>query len=109
MGYGQYSGNQSVHWEVVHHNGTARPGAIRGRDPITFSEIGLDPSRGLTPGKFRVRLRYGTFDAAAGALASASVTEDNGSFFLVFDVPAVNRTEDKVEPPDPPSEVRVDW
>ena len=35
--------------------------------------------------------------------------QGKGSYFLVFDVPAVNRGEDKVEPADPPSEVRVDW
>ena len=109
MGYGEYSGNQSVHWSVVHHNGTPRPGAIRGRDPITFDQIGVDTARGLAPGKFRVRLRYGTAAEASAALAAASVTEDNGNYFVVFDVPAVNRAEDKVEPPDPPSEVRVDW
>jgi hypothetical protein len=109
MGYGEYSGNESVHWLVVHHNGTARPGAIRGRDPIKFDEIGVDADRGLTPGKFRVRLRYGSSEEAAQALASAKVTEADGSYFLVFDVPAVSRPEDKVEPADPPSEVRVDW
>jgi hypothetical protein len=100
----------SVHWAVVHHNGTARPGAIRGRDPIAFQDIGVDAARSLTPGKFRVRLRYGTLAEASQALSAASVTEDGkGSYFLVFDVPAVNRTEDKVEPAEPPSEVRVDW
>ena len=109
MGYGEYAGNQSVHWSVVHHNGTARPGAIRGRDPIEFEEIGVDGARGLAKGRFRVRLRYGTLAEASQALSSASVTEDNGNYFLVFDVPAVNRAEDKVEPPDPPAEVRVDW
>jgi hypothetical protein len=109
MGYGEYTGNQSVHWSVVHHNGTGRPGAIRGRDPIAFEDIGRDSARGLAPGKFRVRLRYGSFEEASKALASASVTERKGSYFLVFDVPVVNRSEDKVEPADPPSEVRVDW
>ena len=109
MGYGEYTGNESVHWSVVHHNGTARPGAIRGRDPIAFQEIGADAGRGLKQGRFRVRLRYETLAEASEALASASVTEGKGGYFLVFDVPAVNRSEDKVEPADPPSEVRVDW
>ena len=109
MGYGEYTGNQSVHWSVVHHNGTNRPGAIRGRDPIKFDEIGVDAARGLAPGNFRVRLRYGTLEEATNALASASVSERKGNYFLEFDVPVVNRDEDKVEPPDPPAEVRVDW
>ena len=109
MGYGEYSGNASVHWVVVHHNGTDRPGAIRGRDPINFQDIGVDTARGLTPGKFRVRLRFGSHAEAAQALTAASVSGDNGNYYLVFEVPAVNRPEDKVEPADPPSEVRVDW
>ena len=109
MGYGEYTGNMSVHWSVIHHNGTPRPGAIRGRDPIAFQQIGVDTARGLTPGKFKVRLRFGSYAEAAEALAVASVSEEDGSFFLHFDVPAVQRAEDKVEPADPPSEVRVDW
>ena len=109
MGFGEYTGNGSVHWSVVHHNGTARPGAIRGRDPISFQDIGVDAARGLTAGKFRVRLRYGSLAEANQALSVASVTQDSGNYFLVFEVPAVNRPEDKVEPADPPSEVRVDW
>ena len=109
MGYGEYTGNMSVHWSIVHHAGAGQGGAIRGRDPISFNNIGVDTARGLTPGSFRVRLRYGTATEANQALSSASVTEDDGSFFLVFDVPAVNRAADKVEPADPPSEVRVDW
>ena len=108
MGYGEYTGNQSVHWSVVHHGG-ADACAIRGRDPIKFGQIGVDPDRGLTPGKFRVRLRFGTAGEASEALASCRVVEDKGNFFLVFDVPAVERPKEKVEPPDPPSEVRVDW
>ncbi len=94
MGYGEYSGNQSVHWSVVHHNGTDKPGAIRGRDPIKFEEIGVDAARGLTPGKFRVPLAVrdagGGRPGAGGRRRSA---EDNGNYFLVFDVPAVNRAE----------------
>jgi len=109
MGHGEYTGNMSVHWSVVHDNGTSRPGAIRGRDPISFEQIGVDTARKLSPGKFRVRLRFGSYAEANDALVAATVTEEDGSFFLHFDVPAVNRTEDKVEPADPPSEVRVDW
>lgn len=109
MGYGEYTGNMSVHWSIVHHNGKSRPGAIRGRDPIAFQKIGVDAARGLTPGTFRVRLRYETYAEATEALVAASVREEKGNFYLHFDVPVVNRAEDKVEPADPPSEVRVDW
>ena len=109
MGFGEYTGNASVHWSVVHHNGTARPGAIRGRDPISFQDIGVDAARGLTAGNFRVRLRYGTIEEASAAIAAASIAQDGDNYFLVFNVPAVQRTEDKVEPANPPSEVRVDW
>jgi hypothetical protein len=109
MGEGQFTGNHSVHWSVVHHNNTPRPGAIRGRDPIAFEDIGKDSSRGLQPGNFRVRLRYGSFAEANAALTSASVQQDGDNYFLVFNVPAVYRDEDKVEPADPPSEVKVDW
>ena len=108
MGYGEYTGNQSVHWSVVHHGG-ADACAIRGRDPIKFEQIGVDPGRGLTPGNFRVRLRFNSQTEAMDALRSAKVVEDYGSFFLAFDVPAVNRPKEKVEPADPPSEIRVDW
>jgi hypothetical protein len=107
MGYGEYTGNQSVHWSVVHHGG-ADACAIRGRDPIKFEQIG-DASRGLTPGNFRVRLRFGTQAEAEEALRSVKIEEKYGSVFLVFDVPAVNRPKEKVEPADPPSEIRVDW
>jgi hypothetical protein len=109
MGFGEYLGNASVHWQVVHHNGTKRPGSIKGRDPIAFEQIGVDAERGLVPGRFRVRLRFGSEGEALAALAAASVTANGGSHFLHLDVPAVPRTEDKVEPADPPAEVRVDW
>ena len=108
MGYGEYTGNQSVHWSVVQHGGS-EPNAVWGRDPIKFEEIGVDASRSLAPGNFRVRLRYGSLAEAEQALSTARVVEDKGNYFLVFDVPAVNRPKDKVHPPDPPSEVRVDW
>jgi hypothetical protein len=110
MGYGYYIGNMSVHWEVAHHNGPGRrPGVIRGRDPISFNQIGADSARGLTEGTFKVALRYATFGEAQTALASASVIEDNGSYFLKFDVPALQRTEEQADALTPPPEVRVDW
>ena len=80
-------------------------GAIRS----SFRTSGWTPHAASRPASFRVRLRYGTQAEAAQALSAASVSEDNGNYYLVFNVPAVNRAEDKVEPADPPSEVRVDW
>lgn len=58
MGYGEVSGNQSVHWKMVHENPVIRKSAaraktrqsndagavddvIRGRDPIPFDAIGV--------------------------------------------------------------------
>jgi hypothetical protein len=110
MGYGYYIGNMSVHWEVAHHNGPERrPGVIRGRDPIAFDQIGADAARGLSAGSFRVALRFGTYGEAQTALSAASVVEENGSYFLKFDVPALQRTEAQADALNPPPEVRVDW
>ena len=66
--------------------------------------------RKLTPGHFRARLRYDSLDAAKRALkAAAEIQREGKNFYLVFDVPAVERERKKVDPPDPPSEIRVDW
>jgi hypothetical protein len=109
MGEGQFTGNKSVHWSVVHHNNTPGPSAIRGRDPIRFENIGNDNERNLRAGHFRVRLRYGSFAEADNALKSASVQPEGENYFLTFDVKAVERESNKVDPPDPPSEVKVEW
>ena len=107
MGEGQFTGNKSVHWKVVHHDNADEPGFIKGRDPIPFDNIGKE--RGLREGHFRVRLRYGKFEDADNALRSASVQQDGENYFLTFDVPAVGREPNKVDPPVPLSEVKVEW
>lgn len=124
MGYGEVSGNQSVHWKMVHENPVIRKAAprakarrrssddqgaiddiIRGRDPIRFEDIGV---KGGHKGKFRVTLR---FDTKAQAIAAAlrlapTIKKVNEKYLLVIDVPAINRPSPDV---DPPAEVQVEW
>lgn len=109
MGYGQFTGNKSVHWSIDYDNRPKEAGTVRGRDPIPFKQIGKDKKRGLTPGHFRARLRYDSLSAAKRALKSAKIHQDGENYYLLFDVPVVERERSKVEPPDPPSEIRVDW
>jgi hypothetical protein len=111
MGYGEFTGNKSVHWSIDYDNSRPKEGGtVRGRDPIPFRKIGRDEKRKLTPGHFRARLRYDSLDAAKRALkAAAKIQREGKNFYLVFDVPAVERERNKVDPPDPPSEIRVDW
>ena len=122
MGYGEWVGNQSVHWTVVHEDERGRETtSVRARDPIPFEDIGTRLGKtGLAarraPAKslfrkpnFRVRLMYANRDQALRAKETAEIVERDGSFFLVFSVPAVNRKRGKVDPPQPPAEVRIDW
>jgi hypothetical protein len=123
MGYGEVSGNQSVHWKMVHENPVSRkptpraktrrrsqvPGAlddeIKGRDPIPFDDIGV---KGGHKGKFRVTLRFDTKAQAIGAAIrlAQTVKRVNEKYLLVVDVPAINRPSPDV---DPPAEVQVEW
>ena len=110
MGYGQFTGNESVHWSVDSDDREKKGVSVRGRDPIPFKKIGTDKRRKLTPGHFRARLRYDSLAAAKRALkAAAKVQQDGKNFYLVFDVPVVSRKKEQVDPPYPPSEIRVDW
>jgi hypothetical protein len=121
MGYGEVVGNASVHWTVVHEDDFGREtGSVRGRDPIRFESIGTKrgkragvkqaPAKSLfSKPSFRVRLRYGSKDEAQRAKVSAEIVERDGAVFLVLSVPAVKRRKERVEPPQPPAEVRVDW
>jgi len=123
MGYGEVVGNESVHWTVIHEDDLGREtGSVRGRDPIRFESIGSKkrtkrvaaaksaPAKSLFPKpSFRVRLMYGSKDEAQRAKVSAEIVERAGAVFLVLSVPAVRRKKAKVEPPQPPAEVRVDW
>jgi hypothetical protein len=111
MGYGQFTGNKSVHWSIEYDNLLKESGTVRGRDPIPFKKIGRDRKRNLTPGNVRARLRYDSLEAAKRALQAAAenIQLVGKNFYLVFDVPAVERERDQVDPPSPPSEIRVDW
>jgi hypothetical protein len=122
MGYGEIIGNASVHWTVIHEDERGKEtGSVRGRDPIRFDDIGAKGGKKRAAGKagadkslvskpnFRVRLMYGSKDEAQRAKVSAEIVERDGAVFLVLNVPAVRRKKERVEPPTPPAEVRVDW
>jgi len=122
MGYGEIIGNASVHWTVVHEDEVGREtGSVRGRDPIRFEAIGARTGKKRAAAKsapakslfskpsFRVRLMFSSKEEAERAKASAEIVERDGAVFLVVGVPAVRRKKERVEPPQPPAEVRVDW
>ena len=117
MGYGEFVGNESVHFGVTFEDDEGREtGSVRGRDPIKFTSIGTRPGKKRAAAKivvskpsFRVRLMYATKDQAQRAEESAEVVEQDGSYFLLLTAPAVRRKKEKVDPPTPPAEVRVDW
>ena len=126
MGFGQFTGNQSVHWSVSHEDdkGTtvgltakARTAghptaghevnvdkAASGRDPVSPAEVGRRKGH---RGRYRVRLRFEKAqDAREAAAAAQQVLFEDGMYVLVVDVPIIERAD----PDDPPpSEVRVDW
>jgi hypothetical protein len=126
MGFGEYTGNLSVHWSVMHEDDkgqevqlAARSGqashpkkahdvhvekGARGRDPVSPGDVGRRKGHS---GHFRVRLRFERMqDAKQAAAAAQNVMFENGMFVLVLDVPVIPRA-DADDPP--PSEVRVDW
>jgi hypothetical protein len=123
MGYGEIVGNASVHWTVIHEDELGRETAsVRGRDPVRFDSIGAKrrmkrvAAKGGSPSKslfskpnFQVRLKYGSKEEAQRAKESAQIVEREGAVFLVLNVPAIKRSKEKVDPPSPPAEVRVDW
>jgi hypothetical protein len=117
MGYGEVVGNESVHWSVVYEDDAGKEtGSVKGRDPKSFSSIGTKPGRKGKQSKivaakpnFRVRLMYATKEQAQRAKESAEIVEMGGSYFLLLNAPAVRRRKERVDPPQPPAEVRVDW
>jgi hypothetical protein len=117
MGYGEFVGNESVHFGVTYEDENGREtGSVRGRDPIKFGSIGTKATRKRALSKivlpkpsFRVRLMYATKEQAQRAKESAEIVEQGGSYFLLLNAPAVRRRKEKVDPPQPPAEVRVDW
>jgi hypothetical protein len=126
MGYGQFTGNQSVHWSVTHEDdkgltvgltakaktaGHPKKGhevnvdkAASGRDPVSLADVG---KRKGHRGRYRVRLRFEKAqDAREAAAAAQQVMFEDGMYVLVIDVPIIER-DDPNDPP--PAEVRVDW
>ena len=126
MGYGEWVGNQSVHWTIVHEDETGAPVALsskqghrhhpkaghdvnveetcRGCDPMSLDTVG---QRKGHVGHYRVTLRYERMAEAQAAAASVQRIEArNGMYELVLDVPVIHRRD----PDDPPpAEVRIDW
>jgi hypothetical protein len=77
-----------------------------GRDPMSHSHVGR--REGLTPGHFRVRLRYPSPAEARLALRNAPVEEEGTGVFVVqLDVPAIPRTHYETE--NLPHEIRCEW
>jgi hypothetical protein len=121
-----YIGNMSVHWSVVHEDEggraaklAARPGqaghptrghdvhvdhGAKGRDPVSPAQIGRRKGHA---GHFRVQLRFEReADARAAAAAAQRLTQEDGTFVLVLDVPVIQR---RAPEDSPAAEVRVDW
>jgi hypothetical protein len=117
MGYGEFVGNESVHFGVTFEDETGREtGSVKGRDPVKFGSIGTKAGKKRQASKivlprpaFRVRLMYPTKEAAQRAKESAEIVQQDGGYFLLLNAPAVRRKKERVDPPKPPAEVRVDW
>ena len=126
MGYGEWVGNQSVHWTIVHEDESGAPVSLsskqghrhhpkaghdvhvertcRGCDPLLLAKVG--ERKGHT-GNYRITLRYERLaDAQAAAAKIQQVASRNGMYELVLDVPVIHRND----PDDAPApEVRIDW
>jgi len=126
MGYGQWVGNESVHWEVAHEDDAGTPVALAakpghanhpkhghdvhiercclGCDPIALDDVGR--RKGHT-GRFRVTMRFKRREDAQEALeALRQVSEQDGMYVVAVDVPVIKR---KHANDAPPAEVRIDW
>ena len=126
MGYGEWVGNQSVHWTIVHEDDNGTPVKLspkdgrshhpktghdvhieqtcRGCDPVSLDKVG---QRKGHAGRYRVTLRFERqADAQAAAARAQRVENRNGMYELVLDVPVIHRDD----PDDAPApEVRIDW
>lgn len=126
MGYGEWVGNESIHWTVVHEDETGAAVALssiqgNGRHPKTGHDVHVERTcRGCDPialkqvgkrkgheGSYRVTLRFERMEDAQAALRRAQeIAVRGGMYELVLDVPVVHRKD----PDDaPPPEVRIDW
>ena len=110
MGYGQWVGNESVHFKVTYEDKLGREtGSVSGRDPIKISDVGKSRRRKLTRGTVRVQMRFATLDQAERARKGLEIVKVDGVYALQVSVPVTKRPSTKVDPPDPPAEVRLDW
>ena len=110
MGYGEWVGNQSVHFKVVYEDKEGREtGAVSGRDPISISNVGTSKRRKLTRGMVRVQMRYATLEQAEQARKAAEIVKVDGVYAVQLNAPVTKRPSNKVDPASPPAEVRIDW
>ena len=110
MGYGEWVGNQSVHFKVVYEDKEGREtGSVSGRDPISLTNVGTNKRRKLTRSTVRVQLRYATLEQAEAARKSAEIVKVDGVYAVQLNVAVTKRPSNKVDPASPPAEVRLDW
>jgi hypothetical protein len=110
MGYGEWVGNQSVHFKVVYEDKEGREtGSVAGRDPITLTSVGTNKRRKLVRSTVRVQMRFATLAQAEQARKAVEIVKVDGVYALQVNVPVTKRPSDKVDPPSPPAEVRLDW
>jgi hypothetical protein len=119
MGQGDFGGNGSVVWNVVHHDAAGNPNGPNpgGTGDPGNNEVTVNPSANAkgkdpaTPGSFKVTLRYGNNTDARNALTAAYGTiVDHGSYSTVdLSVPARTAAQRPNRNADPPLEVKVKW
>ena len=114
MGYGEVSGNQSVHWKICHDKGSKKVKVNHNNDsrPIGDDEVNIDKDlHGRDPKQvdhFQVRLRFNSPEEATQAVqaGTAKISSEGGSYYVTLSVPAYKRAH----PDDPPpADVRIDW
>jgi hypothetical protein len=125
MGYGEFVGNESVHWTLAHEDergstvslsskqGMAHHPTVghdvhvektaRGCDPVKLDDVGRRKGH---PGRYRVKLRFERLQDAQAALAGKDVASEDGLYVIALDVPVIRR---KHASDPPPAEIRVDW
>jgi hypothetical protein len=82
---------------------------VNGRDPIRLADVGTNKRRKLTKGTVRVQMRFATLDQAERARKGVEIVKVDGVYALQVNVPITKRPSSKVDPPQPPAEVRLDW
>ena len=114
-GSGEVIPNGSVHYNVIHEETSAKSNdsyVVRAIDPTPYKEVGTTKGH---PGKFRVRLRFGTEGEAREALnrAADSVHLDRPSktWEVIVDSTVLARTRKQAEEPPPNkwAQIKIDW